>query len=341
MNCTESVLLNSPDTYQTETGSPPCAVPGEPSNFNRLIQEFARQQANFEVVMACMTQGVALYDAEAKLVFCNRRYMEIYGLSEELAVPGLPFSKMLQYRVDFGSYPDVPPQQYISEKLAVVKSGTPHKKVQRLRNGHTISNGYVPLEGGGWISTHEDVSEIYTLQHEIRHMAYHDQLTGLPNRRMLAKRLASANETCAQNDGFALLFLDLDGFKPVNDTFGHSAGDKLLRSVSERLSGCIRSGDMLARLGGDEFAIVQGSAARVADAEALAERILQILSAPFDIDGQAARIGTSIGIIFSDRRVPDSDTLLIKADQAMYRAKRQGGTRFHVDLSPETDQTPR
>ncbi len=317
---------------QDHTDVDPLQLPEQDEGFDigKMIRLFARQQANFEIIMACMSQGVALYDADERLVFSNRRYMEIHGLKDELAAPGTSFLDMLRYRIDGGSYPDIPPEQYVSEMVAIVKSGVEHKSVQHLRNGSTISYGFIPLDGGGWISTHEDVSEIYTLQREVQHMAFHDQLTGLPNRRMLASRLEEANKNCGANNGFALLFLDLDGFKPVNDKFGHSMGDKLLCMVSERLRGCARSDDTVARLGGDEFAIVQRSAKGLSSAEILARRILEALEQPFDIDPVQVRVSTSIGVVFTAEKVQDVEALLIDADKAMYVAKGKGGSRFHV-----------
>jgi diguanylate cyclase (GGDEF)-like protein len=306
---------------------------------NRLVQLFARQQANFEIIMACMTQGVALYDSDMKLILCNRRYMELHNLPEELAVPGLSFLEMLHYRIRRGSYPDIPPDQYISEMMKAVKSDVQQKTVQHLRNGSTISFGCIPLDGGGWLSTHEDVSEIYTLQREVQQMAFHDQLTGLPNRRMLIKSLEDANNNCRANKGFSLLFLDLDGFKPVNDQYGHSMGDRLLCQVAERLKSCIRGDDLISRLGGDEFAVVNKSANRAGDAEILARRILDALEMPFDIGMGRIGVSSSIGIVFTDHKLSDVELLLTEADKAMYVAKREGGMRFHV-ATPDIKARP-
>jgi diguanylate cyclase (GGDEF)-like protein len=329
-------LINSMQN-QTDANSLQLSGQEEPFDIGRMVRLFVRQQANFEIIMACMTQGVALYDADERLVFSNRRYMEIHGLKDELATPGTSFLEMLRYRIEEGSYPDVPPEQYVSEMVAIVKSGVQHKSVQHLRNGFTISYGYIPLDDGGWISTHEDVSEIYTLQREVQHMAFHDQLTGLPNRRMLASRLEEANNNCTSNKGFALLFLDLDGFKPVNDRFGHSAGDKLLCMVADRLRGCARADDTVARLGGDEFAILQCSAKGIASAEVLAHRVLEALEKPFEIDPAEVRVSTSIGIVFTPYAVQDVEALLIDADKAMYFAKNKGGRRFQV-ATPSSDR---
>jgi diguanylate cyclase (GGDEF)-like protein len=159
-------------------------------------------------------------------------------------------------------------------------------------------------------------------------LATHDALTGLPNRTLFRERLSAAL-ALGQRDGgiVAVLCLDLDQFKEVNDTLGHGAGDRLLREVSARLSACVRTTDTLARLGGDEFAIVQVQAGQPRDAERLAARLLEVIAAPFDLDGHQVIIGTSIGIALADGAA-DPSRLLQEADLALYQAKEGGRSAF-------------
>lgn len=162
--------------------------------------------------------------------------------------------------------------------------------------------------------------------------AHHDALTGLPNRMLLADRLSQAR-VLAQRKGsrIALLFLDLDGFKPINDSLGHEAGDEVLRLVAGRLSGCVRASDTLARVGGDEFVILMGDLDSQAEQAAarVAAKCIEALAEPFPVQGESCRLGVSIGIALGDGESA-ANTLLLQADQAMYRAKESGRGRYVI-----------
>jgi diguanylate cyclase (GGDEF)-like protein len=155
-------------------------------------------------------------------------------------------------------------------------------------------------------------------------MAHHDALTGLPNRLLFRERMEAVLERIRPGEAAAVLCLDLDYFKDVNDTLGHPAGDALLEAVARRLRGCIDSGDLVARLGGDEFAVLQLSEEQSADAELLAQRILEALRQPYDIEGQPAIVSVSIGIAVATESGVSADMLLKCADLALYRAKADG-----------------
>ena len=165
------------------------------------------------------------------------------------------------------------------------------------------------------------------LRRKFRALSEQDVLTGLANRRHLESSLA---ELCAANAPFALLFIDLDRFKQVNDTYGHAAGDTLLIQVAERLARTIRPTDLLARLGGDEFAILQTPLLSAASAKALAARINTDIGEPFEIAGRDIHIGASVGVRLSEKGQTDADALLSKADQALYQVKQAGGGSFSL-----------
>lgn len=172
------------------------------------------------------------------------------------------------------------------------------------------------------------LSKLLESRAELAHMAHHDPLTGLPNRKLLADRMSLALARAQRNKcKVAVLFLDLDGFKPINDRFGHEAGDQALGEVARRLSGMLRQEDTLARIGGDEFVILLSDLAGNAEhvVAKVAEKCLSIFEPEFVIGGQSCRLSTSIGIALGDT---DGDQLLIAADQAMYRAKEQGRGRY-------------
>src|SRR5262249_26303919 len=162
-----------------------------------------------------------------------------------------------------------------------------------LPDGRTIALLSHPMEDGGWVVTHEDITERRQAEKQIAHMARHDALTDLPNRVLLRERLAEALLHATPSQRLAVLYLDLDLFKGVNDTLGHQIGDELLKAVAERLRGCVGKDDTVARVGGDEFAVIQGSIARPEDAANLARRICETLKEPYNIGGHGVLIDTS------------------------------------------------
>jgi diguanylate cyclase (GGDEF)-like protein len=171
----------------------------------------------------------------------------------------------------------------------------------------------------------------------IRHLAYHDALTGLPNRLLLKDRLGVAlSQALRRQNLVAVLFLDLDGFKQVNDRLGHEAGDRLLQEVAARLSRLTRSGDTLARLGGDEFVMVLVDLLRSKDVVGVAGKIVAALHEPFVLPGQGLHVTASVGVSFAPGDGVEADVLVANADAAMYRAKEKGGDTFELftpDLS--------
>jgi diguanylate cyclase (GGDEF)-like protein len=186
-----------------------------------------------------------------------------------------------------------------------------------------------PMADGGTVTTHQDITEQRRSEAKIAHMALHDALTGLPNRVLFNDRVAQALARCERGQVAATHMLDLDRFKAVNDTLGHAAGDKLLELVAKRLRSVTREVDTVARMGGDEFAILQDCIVQPADATALARRIIEALSEPYDIDGQQAVIGTSVGIAMGPANGRRPDELIRNADLALYRAKSEGRGNYH------------
>ncbi|MDO9709092.1 bifunctional diguanylate cyclase/phosphodiesterase [Paracraurococcus lichenis] len=181
-----------------------------------------------------------------------------------------------------------------------------------------------------------DVTERREAEARIAHIAQHDALTGLPNRMLFRQRLEDAIARARRGEGFAVLCLDLDRFKEVNDTLGHPTGDALLRAVTTRLKAELRETDTLARLGGDEFAVIQASVDQPRDATALARRLVETIAVPFELDGHQIVVGTSVGIAVAPQDGFDADALLKGADMALYRAKAEGRGRWRF-FEPEMD----
>ena len=180
------------------------------------------------------------------------------------------------------------------------------------------------MPDGGWISTHEDITERCKSLEQIAFLAKHDPLTRLPNRVLFQERLEAGLRELGGSQSIALLCLDLDQFKMVNDTLGHPIGDQLLIAVAERIRSTVRKDDTVARLGGDEFAIVQRGVESEDDASALAGRIIRVVSKPYDLDCHRVSVGVSIGIAMAPGDGRQRQELLRKADLALYSAKQQG-----------------
>ena len=181
-----------------------------------------------------------------------------------------------------------------------------------------------------------DITRRKNHEDQIRRLAHFDALTGLPNRNLLMQLLRHAVGRARHGAPLALLFIDLDGFKAVNDSLGHEVGDALLAAFAQRLGGSLRPSDTAARLGGDEFVVVVEDVELHADIDALAERILISATTPFRVNGHDCRVSASIGIARYGPACADADLLVKAADTAMYAAKRGGknGFRFHEPVAP-------
>src|SRR5258707_2121203 len=255
--------------------------------------------------------------------------------------PGTPLTEIVDLRFEAGSFPAMSRDEYLHWRTNVAISAEPTESIVELQNGRTFKIRHPPIAGLGWVATHEDITEQRMSEVKIEYMAHHDSLTGLANRVLLNERLERAISVIDREEMVAVHPLDLDQFKAVNDTFGHPVGDKLLKIVADRLRGLVRETDTIARMGGDEFVIVQPFIADPADATALAQRIITLMSEPYSIDGHQAVIGASIGIAVGPGDGSGADKLLRNADLALYRAKGDGRGTFRffepaMDLQMQT-----
>jgi diguanylate cyclase (GGDEF)-like protein len=276
-----------------------------------------------------------MFDAKGTLVVYNARYLEIFKISSGLIKPGCNLRELLQDLADAGIVGgDL--DKYVSNLLASIAQGKTTHTFRELNDGRTIHMTSRPLPDGGWVVTHEDITERRQAEAQIAHMAHHDALTDLPNRLLLREQLNAALLRVRRGEYLAVLYLDLDHFKSVNDTLGHSIGDELLKAVAIRLRGCLRETDTIARLGGDEFAIVQTAIEQPADAAILARRIREAITVPYDLDGHHVIADVSIGISVAPTDAMDSDQLLKNADIALYGAKSDGRGTFRL-FEPEMD----
>ena len=296
----------------------------------------ATQAERLEAALSNMSQGLCMFDADSRLVVSNAKFAEIYGIAPARIVPGMAFRQILHERVAAGSYYG-DAATYPDLHFATYTAPTqPSDVVVELNNGRSVHIVQRPMPNGGWVATHEDVTDKRATEARIAHMARHDALTNLPNRLLFREKLEEALVRTQRGDEVAVHCLDLDRFKIVNDTLGHAIGDALLRAVTHRLVGCVREHDTVARLGGDEFAVVQILHASASEASALAARIIEAVSEPYDLDAHRIGIGVSIGIALAPADGRDADRLLKSADLASYAAKSSGRGTYRF-FEPEMD----
>ena len=281
------------------------------------------QNLRVNAAVSNMSQGLVMFDAEGRLVIHNARYAEIYRLNADALLSGQTLRDLLVLRIASGTF-SADPDAYVESLHATIAAGETLSQFVELDDGRTIAVVSQPMAGGGWVATHEDITERRRAQMKIEHMARHDALTDLPNRVLLRERLTEALAHVERGQRLAVLCLDLDQFKNVNDSLGHPVGDELLRAVAGRLRGCVRDTDTISRLGGDEFCIIQTDIVDAADAERLARRVSEAIRAPYDLHGHLINIDASVGIAVAPADGTDTNELIKNADMALYGAKADG-----------------
>jgi diguanylate cyclase (GGDEF)-like protein len=289
----------------------------------------AQKSQQLDAALNNMSQGVAMFDGRQRLMISNTQLAKIYRLTPEQVKPGTSFRAILDARAAVGSVPaDVP--NFVTDSLdQVSKVGLSHS-LYELRDGRTVAVSLQAMDGGGWVSIHQDITAQKRIKAELERLARHDALTGLANRSLFTEKASAALARMRRHgEAFSVLMLDLDRFKSVNDSFGHPAGDALLREIARRLLNATREVDCVARLGGDEFAVLQAPCEdQKAGAIALSERILAAVTEPYDFNGRKLILETSIGIALAPQDGDDVDALIKHADLALYQAKTEGRNRY-------------
>lgn len=306
------------------------------SALKRQEAELHATNLRLDAALENMSQGLCLYDSEARLQVVNRRFCEIFSLSPVSVRSGMNFEDVLGLSIAAGNHGDQTVDDLLAERERCLKRREAGSYFQHLSDGRIVFLTHRTTADGGWLTTCEDVTEQRRAESQIAFMARHDALTKLPNRLLLAERIEQAVSQAGRGSGFAVLCLDLDNFKQVNDTLGHPIGDELLCAVADRLRACIREIDTVARLGGDEFAIIQSSIESPEYAERLARRIVECLGMPYDFNGQRIVIGCSVGISLAPDDGLTGEKLLKNADVALYRAKTEGRGIWRF-FEPEMD----
>ncbi len=291
----------------------------------RANDELITQNLLFNTALNNMSHGLCMFDAQGRLIVSNQKMESIYGLTQEQLRLGTSLHQLIGDMVEAGASAEDEAEQVAQLQSRLIEQNRSDTLTQELRDGRTILISHQPMRGGGWVATYEDITERHKAQAQVAYMARHDTLTDLPNRLMMREQLeeilASSNERGLST---AVMCVDLDNFKSINDTLGHPVGDALLRAVAGRIRNTVRETDAVARLGGDEFVVVQGNVEKPEQASSLAKRLIDALDDPYIIEGHQVLTGASVGIAVADPDHDAADDLLMQADVALYQAKGDG-----------------
>ena len=300
-------------------------------------EELLLQNMRFDHAINNMPQGLCMFGGDRRIVVWNRQYTEMYNIPPGQLRRGDPIEKVLRQRVEAGNRPIGGGDAFVNNRLAVTDDGTAASFIVEMEDGRVISVLHRPLDDGGWVATHHDITEQRRNEERIRYLARHDALTGLPNRILLHEQMQALEARVERGETMAVMCIDVDHFKTVNDTLGHAVGDAVLQEVAARLLTAGRDGEVVARLGGDEFALLHGPLVEGGDAASLAARVVGAMAEPIAVEGNQVLIGASVGIAIAPTDGRSADALLKAADLACYRAKRDGrGTYDFFEKSMDT-----
>jgi diguanylate cyclase (GGDEF)-like protein len=301
----------------------------------KLSQQHRLEKRRLDTAVNNIPQGLIVYDDTAHVTVCNDRYIEMFGLSADVVKPGCTMQDLIYHRKETGSF-DGDVEEFCGNIINEVALGKMTHQIAEAPGGRAIQIINQPLKAGGWVATIEDVTERTLAEERIRHLAHYDPLTDLPNRALFHERLKHELTRIAPGEQLAVLYIDIDEFKSVNDTLGHLIGDELLKSVAVSLSGCTKGDDFVARLGGDEFAVVQTAVKSEAEVSDLAARIFEAIRAPYGCLGHQVTTDASIGVALAPQHGTDLHQILKNADLAMYAAK-SAGRRTYRFFQPDMD----
>jgi diguanylate cyclase (GGDEF)-like protein/PAS domain S-box-containing protein len=302
-------------------------------------RELRYSVSKFEDALRNLPQGLSMFDGQDRLIAFNRQWLEAYQLSPDNIRIGMNFREVFANQEAVRDL-----DAYLADLKDRLATSEQTSNTVQFPDGRVIYISYGRRESGGWVATHEDITERKASEDRIERLAHYDSLTGLANRNLFKGSLDEAlDKYLLHKAPFAVLLMDLDKFKSVNDALGHQCGDALLKQVAARIKAQVRTVDTAARIGGDEFAliVVPGLSALQDDAATLAARLVQAIAEPYEIDGHPVVIGCSIGVAVVPEHGTRSDEILRNADLALYKSKNAGRncyTLYLPELKAEADQ---
>lgn len=292
-------------------------------------QVAAQREAGLDIILEQMDQGLTVFDAEARLVAWNQRYVDLFELPPEAVYQGVRLADLIAVTdletTTVGLSSDY--DEMVREILKTVHQGETVEAGAWLKNGRYISARQTAMPDGGWVATYTDMTKRARFEEKIKHASEHDSMTGLINR---SKFSTEYKRLVAQGGPVVAMLVDIDHFKSVNDTFGHGAGDAVIMGVAERLKECVREGDIIARLGGDEFAVLLslGEQTDTKQAHRVAQSVIDRMRKQLLFQSTAIDFSVSVGAYEIPANGENLDISLSRADYALYRAKQDGRGKF-------------
>ncbi len=291
---------------------------------------------SLEEALHCLPIGFSIFDANHKLAFCNKRYRELFDLPQELTAPGTAFGDILRYHIETKNGRPLNDEEkkginnWLINHAKKIDDEKSFSQINQSFDSRFLRAQYTRLAPGGWVDLQEDITEKLQSDRKVSFLATHDALTRIENRRSYRVKLNGMLTRSRKGDtNIGVILIDLDGFKSINDTFGHPFADKVLIMVAQRLRSALRSTSVLARLGGDEFAIAESMERGAIDAAIICKRLLSAFEQPFRVDGVAVPLTASLGVALAPQNGTKDEELMKNADLALYRSKKVGGNTFH------------
>jgi len=287
-----------------------------------------------ETTLETMDQGLMMVDENGIVVQCNSRARRLLELPEDMMAAHPRFADVLEYQwhTNLSGREDGTFEQFAARRLVADR---PYAHELRRPDGRIVEMRSIPMTAGGFVRTYTDITARKNAEDKVRYLARHDDLTRLANRAAFRERLGEALTLAqASGRGMAVMYLDLDHFKDINDSHGHEVGDRVLAEAAQRMRVLVRATDTVARLGGDEFAVILPFLETEATADDLARRLVAAVAEPYAIEAAVAHIGVSIGIALFPKDGREADALLHQADEALYAAKRAGRGTYRFQPAP-------
>jgi diguanylate cyclase (GGDEF)-like protein len=301
-------------------------VQGELARTCEILNLYAAVVENFP-------GGIILTDRNLNVVVCNDQQKKLLNYSAELFDNHTPsLYELFQYNAGRGEYGPGHANLLVAEKIELVKKRIPHVFERVRPDGTVVEVRGVPIEGGGFVTTYIDITERRKSEALVYNLAFCDGLTSLSNRVGLNRSFENFAARAQRGEHFALHYIDLDDFKPINDVYGHAMGDLVLQEVANRMRSSCRETDIVARYGGDEFVILQASVENARDIEVLAMRLMTAVQQPFIFEGISVSISCCIGASCSDLfpKSPDLSAMIGTADTEMYHSKKTGKGKYSI-----------